>query len=81
MSGKPRGPVLFSEPGPLWSEKSIRVIGVDIDAGYVERVRKRLADSALAGSATVRLESIYDHQGGPYDAVCFSASFMLLPDP
>jgi ubiquinone/menaquinone biosynthesis C-methylase UbiE len=29
----------------------------------------------------VRLESIYDHRGGPYDAAYFSGSFMLLPDP
>ena len=28
-----------------------------------------------------RLASVYDHEGGPYDAVYFSASLMLLPDP
>jgi hypothetical protein len=27
------------------------------------------------------LGSVYDHRGGPYDAVYFSASLMLLPDP
>ncbi len=27
------------------------------------------------------LASVYDHTGGPYDAVYFSASLMLLPDP
>jgi SAM-dependent methyltransferase len=24
---------------------------------------------------------VYDHSGGPYDAIYFSASLMLLPDP
>lgn len=62
-------------------EKAIRVTGVDIDADYIRRARRRLADSVLADRAAVRLESVYDHQGGPYDAVYFSASFMLLPDP
>ena len=26
------------------------------------------------------LQSVYDHRGGPYDAIYFSGSFMLLPD-
>ncbi|MDQ2070311.1 MULTISPECIES: class I SAM-dependent methyltransferase [Natronospira] len=62
-------------------EKRIRVTGVDIDAAYVERAQQRVATSSLADQVTVRLQSVYDHQGGPYDAVYFSASFMLLPDP
>ena len=28
-----------------------------------------------------RLESVYEHHDGPYDAAYFSASLMLLPDP
>jgi len=62
-------------------QKDIQVTGIDIDADYVERARARLRDSALHQSVDVRLESVYDHQGGPYDAVYFSASFMILPDP
>lgn len=62
-------------------DKGIRLTGVDIDADYVRRARERLSDSVLADRSDVRLESIYDHRGGPYDAVYFSASFMLLPDP
>jgi len=65
----------------LVTRKRLRVVGIDIDADYVERARQRLADSALSGRAEVRLESVYDHQGGPYDAVYFSGSFMLLPEP
>jgi SAM-dependent methyltransferase len=47
----------------------------------VARARERVAASPLADSVDVRLESVDAHQGGPYAAVYFSASFMLLPDP
>lgn len=62
-------------------EKGIRVTGVDIDADYIQRAQQRLAGSVLGDRSEARLESVYDHRGGPYDAVYFSASFMLLPDP
>jgi SAM-dependent methyltransferase len=65
----------------LARRKSLRVVGIDLDADYVARARRRLGDSPLAGVAEVRLESVYDHRGGPYDAVYFSGSFMLLPEP
>lgn len=65
----------------LVKRKRLRVVGVDIDADYVARAQRRLRGSSLAGRAEVRLESVYDHQGGPYDAVYFSGSFMLLPQP
>ncbi len=62
-------------------QKRLRVTGIDVDAGYIRRARKRLRDSPLAGRAELRLESVYDHHGGPYDVVYFSGSFMLLPEP
>lgn len=65
----------------LVTRKRLRVVGIDIDADYVAHARQRLAASSLSGAAEVRLESIYDHRGGPYDAVYFSGSFMLLPEP
>lgn len=65
----------------LVTRKRLRIVGIDIDADYVARARQRLGDSPLRGLAEVRLESVYDHQGGPYDAVYFSGSFMLLPQP
>jgi SAM-dependent methyltransferase len=65
----------------LVKRKRLRVVGIDIDADYVARARRRLGASSLSGCAEVRLESVYDHQGGPYDAVYFSGSFMLLPAP
>lgn len=61
--------------------KRIRITGVDIDAAYVERCNRRVASAGLGEHVGARLESIYDHRGGPYDAAYFSASFMLLPDP
>ncbi|GAB2779884.1 hypothetical protein GCM10027040_02390 [Halomonas shantousis] len=61
--------------------KRLRVTGIDIDADYIKRARRRLTASVLADCAEVRLESVYDHRGGPYEAVYFSASFMLLPEP
>lgn len=65
----------------LVTRKRLHITGIDIDADYLERARQRLGDSSLAECAEVRLESIHEHQGGPYDAIYFSASFMLLPEP
>ncbi|QJQ94668.1 MULTISPECIES: bifunctional 2-polyprenyl-6-hydroxyphenol methylase/3-demethylubiquinol 3-O-methyltransferase UbiG [Halomonadaceae] len=61
--------------------KRLGITGIDIDADYIERARRRLQASRLADCAEARLESVYDHRGGSYDAVYFSASFMLLPEP
>lgn len=61
--------------------KDIRVTGIDIDADYLQRCRAEIARLGLADRVEARLESVYDHRGGPYEAVYFSASFMLLPDP
>jgi len=65
----------------LVRQKDLRVTGIDIDAEYAETARRRLGDSLLREHVSVRLESVYDHQGGPYDAICFSGSLMLLPEP
>jgi SAM-dependent methyltransferase len=59
----------------------LRITGVDIDAAYVQRCRRAVATAGLAERVDARLESVYDHGGGPYDAAYFSGSFMLLPDP
>jgi ubiquinone/menaquinone biosynthesis C-methylase UbiE len=65
----------------LVRERRLHVVGLDIDDTYLRRCRQRLADAVLARHVTVKLESVYDHHDGPYDAVYFSASFMLLPEP
>ncbi|MDT7614971.1 MAG: hypothetical protein QOF00_2418 [Pseudonocardiales bacterium] len=65
----------------LVHEKDLTVVGLDIDADYVRRCHRSLARAALSERVTPLLASVYDHEGGPYDAVYFSASLMLLPDP
>lgn len=61
--------------------KRISVTGVDIDAAYVERCRSEVLRRNFTNIVDVRLESIDEHQGGPYTAAYFSGSFMLLPAP
>lgn len=61
--------------------KDLTVVGLDIDADYLDRCRREVARGGLAERVTPLLESVYDHHDGPYDAVYFSASLMLLPDP
>lgn len=65
----------------LLRDRDVRVTGVDVDATYLERCRRAVAETRLEDRVTVRLESIDAHRGGPYDAVYFSGSFMLLPEP
>jgi ubiquinone/menaquinone biosynthesis C-methylase UbiE len=61
--------------------KDIRILGLDIDRDYLSRCEKVLDQAGLSDHVTPCLASVYDHYGGPYDAVYFSASLMLLPDP
>ncbi len=62
-------------------EKDLRIVGVDIDRQYVSRCKKRVSSAGLDDRVEVHLQSILDHRAGPYDAIYFSASFMLMPDP
>jgi SAM-dependent methyltransferase len=61
--------------------KRLDVVGLDIDPDYLARCRTRLARAGLSEQVRPVLSSVYDHEGGPYDAAYFSASLMLLPDP
>lgn len=61
--------------------KDLRVTGIDVDVAYVDHCRRAVSRRGLGDRVAVRLESVYDHHGGPYDAAYFSGSFMLLPDP
>ena len=65
----------------LLTRKDMRVTGIDVDADYVARCLRSVSACGLGDRAAVRLESVSDHRDGPYDAVYFSGSFMLLPDP
>lgn len=60
--------------------KKIAVDGVDYDADYVVRCQALLKEKQLTSLVQVHHASIYDFQGGPYDAVYFSSSLMLMPD-
>ena len=65
----------------LVQERDLRITGVDIDADYVQAAQKKVDEHGVSDRIEVLLESVYDHLGGPYDGVYFSASFMLMPDP
>lgn len=71
----------LSKNARLVRERDLRVTGVDIDPDYVRRSQRNLEKAGLDDLVDVMAESVYDHKGGPYDAVYFSASFMLLPQP
>lgn len=61
--------------------KELELVGLDIDADYLRRCHAEIGRAGLTDRVTPLLASVYDHRGGPYDAVYFSASLMLLPDP
>lgn len=61
--------------------RDLHVVGLDIDRDYLEVCTAAVARAGLAGHVDPVLCSVYDHEGGPYDAAYFSASLMLLPDP
>lgn len=65
----------------LIRSKQLQILGLDIDLDYINRCRRAIAKAGLEEYMQVRWESVYDHSGGPYDAIYFSGSFMLLPDP
>lgn len=65
----------------LVRSKGLRITGVDIDAAYVKAAGKATEKAGISDLVEVRLESVYDHRGGPYQAAYFAASFMLMPDP
>lgn len=62
-------------------EKDLKIVGVDIDEDYIQRCNAKVRAAGLQDRVDARLESVLEHDGGPYDAVYFSASFMLMPDP
>ena len=59
----------------------LRMVGIDIDRDYVATCTRRVAAAGLSDRVEVALQSLYDHAAGPYDAVYFGASFMLMPRP
>lgn len=54
---------------------------MDYDLDYVKECRKRVKAEGLEDYIAVRHKSILEYDGGPYDAIYFSGSLMILPDP
>ena len=61
-------------------DNDLRITGLDIDRDYVRRCRRQIREAGLEPRVDVREESFLQHEGGPYGVICFSASFMLMPD-
>jgi ubiquinone/menaquinone biosynthesis C-methylase UbiE len=61
--------------------RDLSVVGLDVDEHYLAQCRRRLEKHRLAGRVKLLHQPVEEHVGGPYDAVYFSASFMLLPHP
>lgn len=62
--------------------KELSVVGIDIDVDYVDRAQKLVDKADLASQVQVHLASVYDFADNiGFDAVYYSSSFMLLPDP
>jgi len=65
----------------LIRNQQLHFLGVDIDAAYIQRANDLIVSNQILQNVEARLQSVYDHVGGPYDAIYFSGSFMLMPDP
>lgn len=65
----------------LLAAKRLSVDGVDYDIDYVKRCRTLMKTHGLESVVTATHASVYDFAGGPYDAVYFSSSLMIMPDP
>eukprot|EP00736_Rhodelphis_marinus_P008195 Rmarinus@m.17626 len=61
--------------------KRIHVHGVDYDPDYVRRCRRLFARHGLQECFSVDCISFYDYDGPKYDAVYFSGSLMIMPNP
>jgi ubiquinone/menaquinone biosynthesis C-methylase UbiE len=65
----------------LVQDKNMRVEGIDINASYLKACQAKIDALGVGEHISVREWSVYDlDEGDQYDAVYFSASFMLLPD-
>lgn len=67
--------------GDLLIERDLSVVGLDVDDHYLAQCRRRIEKRHLTDRVELLHQPVEEHTGGPYDAVYFSASFMLLPQP
>eukprot|EP00746_Dinoflagellata_sp_MGD_P087145 gnl/MRDRNA2_/MRDRNA2_34591_c0_seq1.p1 gnl/MRDRNA2_/MRDRNA2_34591_c0~~gnl/MRDRNA2_/MRDRNA2_34591_c0_seq1.p1 ORF type:complete len:223 (+),score=34.80 gnl/MRDRNA2_/MRDRNA2_34591_c0_seq1:57-725(+) len=66
----------------LLQQKEIHVVGVDYDGDYIAAAKKAIGE--LGHLVKVQQASVYDLDKssiGSFDAVYFSGSFSLMPDP
>lgn len=64
-------------------DRELKIVGIDYDADYVVQAQRAIKQAGLQGSIQVFHKSVYDlkKEDGTFDAVYFSGSFTLLPDP
>lgn len=61
-------------------QKELKIDGVDYDVDYVKECQSHIRKDSLEDYITVYHKSILDYHGGPYDAIYFSGSLMILPN-
>lgn len=65
----------------LVRSRSMTVEGIDINTSYLKACQEKIEANEVSDLISVREQSVYDlDPEDKYDAVYFSASFMLLPD-
>jgi len=68
-------------------DRGLEVVGVDYEERYVNFARKKILNDGLASNVRVIRASVYDDDlgervgGKKFDAVYFSGSISLMPDP
>lgn len=61
--------------------KKLQVQGIDINQAYLDACQKKIDHHSLKELIQVKNQSVYELAPNPiYDAVYFSASFMILPN-
>lgn len=65
----------------LIRERELQVTAIDIDGDYLQRCARAIEKAGLESRVRIHLEPLLQHRAGRYEAVYFSASFMLMEDP
>lgn len=65
----------------LVRERSMKVEGIDINVSYLKACQEKIDEQNSNDVISIREQSVYDlDPENQYDAIYFSASFMLLPN-
>ena len=60
--------------------KRLRVVGVDYDSAYVSAAERNVAALGMTDQISLTCADIHKYDGGPFDIIYFSGSFMIIPD-